>query len=131
VFAEWDKQTINFYPIDARQNSCEDGRRLFWSRRVYISPAIRDAVHVDIDSDARLVTSNAEHEVGALRTNPVKGAEHGRFAGQNAIMFLDDAASDFVDLSRLRLMKGAGVNAFINGRDCRTTHFERSAGQGK
>jgi len=131
MLAERDEQTINFYPIGARQNFCEPGRCLFRSRRVYIPPAICDTVYVDIDGDARLVTSDAEYEVSALRTNSVKGEEHRRLARKNAIMFLDDAASDVVDLSRLRFVKGAGVNAFINLRDCRATRFQWGTGQGK
>src|SRR5690242_9000303 len=72
MLAERDEQTINFYPIGARQNFCEHGRRLFRSRRVYIPPAIRHTVYVDIDSDTRLIASDTEHEVGALRSNSMK-----------------------------------------------------------
>ncbi len=131
MLAERNEQPINFYPIGTRQNFCEHGRCLFRSRRVHVPPTIRDTVDVDIDGDARLIASNAEHEVSALQTNSAKGEERCRLAGQNAIMLSDDAMSDLVDLLCFRFMKSADANAFSNIRDCRATHSERGTGQGK
>ena len=72
MFPKWDKQAINLYPIGTRKNSSQRDCCLFRRRCVYISPAISDTVNVDIDSDAGLIASDAEHEVSALRADPVQ-----------------------------------------------------------
>ena len=97
MLAKRDKQTINFYPIGTRQNGFERGSRFLRRRRVDISPAIRDTMHVDIHTDTWLITSDAEYEVCALRADTVEREENSRLAGQNTIILLDDPASDLVD----------------------------------
>src|SRR5262245_60766690 len=72
MLAEGDQQAIDLYPIRTWKNFFECGCRLFRRRRVDIPPAIRDTVNVDIDRDARLIARDAEHQVGALRADPMK-----------------------------------------------------------
>ncbi len=72
MFSKWDKQAINLYPIGTWKNAFEYDRRLFRRRCVHIPPAISDTVNMDIDTDARLIASDAEHEVGALRADTGK-----------------------------------------------------------
>jgi hypothetical protein len=72
MLPERDQQTINLYPIGTRKNFFKRHRGLFRGWGVDIPPAIRDAVNMDIDGDPRLIAGNAEHEVSALRADPVK-----------------------------------------------------------
>src|SRR5262245_26225673 len=115
MLAKRDQQAINFYPIGTRQNSFERDSRFFRRRRVDIAPAIRDTMHMDVHTDSRLITRDAEHKIRTLRADTVEREENSWIARENATMFLDDTACDLMDLRRFRLVKSAGANSFING----------------
>ena len=66
MLAEGDKQLIYLDPVAARQFAFEGFHSPFRRSRLDISPAVRDAMNVNIDPDARIIARYAHHEVGAL-----------------------------------------------------------------
>ena len=63
------QQTVDLHPVLLRQHGFESQHRAFRGALGYIAPAVADAMDMDIDSDKRLLTRNAQDQVSAFGTN--------------------------------------------------------------
>ena len=72
MFAERDKQAVDFNPVSLGQASHQLGHGLFGRAGLDIAPTIGDAMHMDIDADRGLAASDAQGEIRALRANAAK-----------------------------------------------------------
>ena len=115
VFAEGDEQRVEFDPVVAGQFLFQDGHRFLGRLRVDVAPAIRDAVDVDVDADARLAAGDAEHEVRAFRADAFEREQGGLVARELAVEFIDDTAGDAMDLPGFGRMEGGVVDQGVDG----------------
>lgn len=59
MFSKGDKQTVDVDPVFLGKFRFQLDHRFFGRGRLYIAPAIRDAVHVDVHADERFATGDA------------------------------------------------------------------------
>src|SRR5262249_20154028 len=76
VLAERDEKAVDVEPVPMRQLPLEGDQRLLRGPLVDVAPAVDDAVDVDVDADTRLVAGDPHHQIGALRSDAAKGAQH-------------------------------------------------------
>jgi hypothetical protein len=131
VFAERHKQSVDLYPVLSREDSFERSNGFFRRRRLHIPPTVCHPMNVDINSDARLTTGNAKHQIGALRSDPTQGKQYLWITGQHAVILFHDAMSNLMDLRRLRLMKGTGLDTVIDGGNGKAIYLMGSARERK
>ena len=74
VFPKRHQEAVDLHPVLLWEHGFECGHGLFWSLPMHISPAVGDAVDVNVDANTRLLTPNAQHEVGAFGTNAAERA---------------------------------------------------------
>src|SRR5262249_42858962 len=74
MFPKRHQEAVDLYPVLLWEHSFECGHGLFWGLLVHISPAVGDAVDVNVDANTWLPTPYAQHEVGAFGTNAAERA---------------------------------------------------------
>src|SRR5215470_10355742 len=68
MLAKRHQQTVDLYPVLLRQHGFESQHRAFRSALRHVAPAVGDAMDMDIDSNRRLLTRNAQDHVSTFRT---------------------------------------------------------------
>ena len=68
------QEAIDLHPILLWEHGFKCSHRALWSGPMHISPAVGDAVHVNVDTNTGLLTPNTQDEVGAFGTNTAKRA---------------------------------------------------------
>src|ERR1044071_6655420 len=123
VFPKWDEQTIDINPILFRKFRFQLDHALFLRGRLYISPAIRDAVNVNVHANERLATGNSHHKMRALWTDTRKRTQGFFIAGKLAIELIYNTLCQLVNLNRLALMKCRLPDQRIDFIGGKPTHF--------
>src|ERR1051326_5955980 len=67
VLAEGHQQPVDLDPVNLRQLFHQCGHGLLWRFRGDIAPAVCHPMHVNVDANVGLITTDAEHEARALR----------------------------------------------------------------
>src|SRR5574341_1043219 len=131
MLAEWHQQAIDFDPIAAWQFGFQRERRPLWSGRGHVAPAIRDAVNVDIHSNARLAAGNTHHQVGALGSHARQRQQHLLITRKFPTIFIPHATRDLMDLLSLTFVKRTGTDDVANFGGCESADGLRGAGDPK
>ena len=63
------QEAIDLHPVLLREHGFKSRHRALWSGPLHITPAVSDAVHVNVDTNTGLLTPNTQDEVGAFGTN--------------------------------------------------------------
>ena len=74
MLAKWHQEAIDFYPVLRWEHGFQCGHGLFWGTRLDISPAVGDAVDMNIHANAGLLTPDAQHQVGTFGAHASQGA---------------------------------------------------------
>lgn len=72
VLAERYEQAVQLDPVALWKLFMKHRHRLFGRRGVDISPAIDDAMNMNIDADIRLIAGDSQNQAGALGTDAAK-----------------------------------------------------------
>src|SRR5947208_2674655 len=109
------QQAVDLHPVRLRQHGFKGHHSAFRSTRGDIAPAVSDTMHVDIDTNTRLLTRNAQDQVGAFGTDTAERAHERGVTRQYPAMGRYHPAGNRVYLRRFGLVEGAGVDSGVNG----------------
>ncbi len=84
------------------------------------APSIRNAMHVGIDTDARLAKRLRHHQVGGLAPHAVERHQVIYIVGYAAAEFIDEVAADAANHARLGAIEPDRVDELLQrlGREC-------------
>jgi hypothetical protein len=114
MFAKGDKQTIELDPKLARQVSVKLRHCFFGTRGVDVTPAVGDAVDVNVDADAWPTASDAQDQVGTFWSDAAKGEKCFFVAREVAVEIVDHSPGDPVNLFGFGFVEGAVVDQAID-----------------
>src|SRR5215470_17795531 len=110
MLAKWHQQTVDLYPVLLRQHGLESQHRALRSALGHIAPAVGDAMDMDIDPNKRLLTRNAQDQVGAFGTDTTERAQELGVTRQYPAIGSYNLAGNRVYLRCFSLVEGAGVD---------------------
>src|SRR5262249_43928116 len=131
MLAKWHQQTVDLHPILLREHGFKGNHRAFRSTLRNIAPPVGDPMDMDIASDKRLLTRNAQDQAGTFRTDTAERAQELGVTRQYPAMGSHNLARNRVYLWCFSLMEGAGVDSVVNSCGSELAHGERRACQGK
>lgn len=110
VFAKRNQQAIDIYPMTLGKDRFECDHRFFRCGGLDVTPTVGDPMDVDVHADVGLAASDAQHKVGALRSDARKRLQDFGIARQIPVELFDDTVCDLVDLLCFALVEGAVLN---------------------
>src|ERR1700730_14588443 len=101
VLAEGDQQIVVADPVAAGQAPPERHLRLLRIAGLHIAPTVRDAVHVHVDADPRLVEALGHHEIGRLASHALERQQGVDLIGPLPAEAVEEIPADARDDARL------------------------------
>ena len=107
MLAKWYQQTIDLYPVLLRQHSFESQHRAFRGALGDIAPAVGDTMDMDINSNKRLLTRNAQDQMRAFGTNTAERTQDLGVTWQCPTIVSHNPARNREYLRRFSFMEGS------------------------
>jgi 5-formyltetrahydrofolate cyclo-ligase len=114
VLSERYQQTVDLHPIALRKYLFERYHRLFRCRGSHITPAVGDAVHVDVHADVGLAVGDAQHKMSTFWSDTRERLQDLWITGQIPLEFVKDTARNLMDLGGFALVESAFLDQVVD-----------------
>ena len=114
VLSERDQQPVYLDPVPLWKLFLERLPGPLRGLRLYVAPAVRHALDVDVHTDPALTFRDAKCQIRAFGPDAVKRHQDFRIGWQRSAKFLDRADGNVVDLLGLSMMKRRGPDEIID-----------------
>lgn len=131
MLAKRHQYTIYLNPVLSRESGLKCRYGLFRGLSLNVTPAIGDTMNVNIHTDQRNATGNAQCEISTFRPDPSKREQDLPITGELTTIFRDCPLGDLIDLFGFAFGKGTRLDQLANLRDRQLANGLGCAGQGK
>src|SRR5206468_4043037 len=114
VLPEGHEQVVVAYPVPSRQAGAQRGLSFSGVPGLDVSQAVRDAVDVDVHTDARLVEALGDHEVRRLSPHALQREEGVDLVRHAAVEARQEIAADSEDDPRLGPVEADGKDGALD-----------------